>query len=52
VIEKFDWEQDLWESTIVRWRVSKWQLGTFVEKEWSVLALSVEITFTIITQAA
>lgn len=52
VIEKFDWDQDLWEWTIVRGRVTSWEMWTFIEKEWSILALSVQITLTILTSAA
>lgn len=51
IITKLDWDQDLWEWTIVRWEVSKWELWTIAWKEWSVMALNVEVSFTILTVA-
>lgn len=51
IVEKFDWDQDLWEWTIVRWNVSSWDMGTIQDKEWSVIALSIKLTLTILTQA-
>lgn len=51
IIEKFDGEQDLWESTIVKWNVTKWEIWTMLEKEWSIIALSVELVLEIVTTA-
>lgn len=51
VITNFDWDQDLWESNVIRWRVSTWEMGTIIEQEWTTLALSVEITLTVTTTA-
>ena len=52
VVTAFDGDQDLWEGTIVKWNVSRWQMWTFTEKEWSVLALNIELTLEIVTTAA
>lgn len=51
IITTFDGDQDLWEWTIVKWDVSRWQMWTFLDKEWSVLALNVELTLEIVTTA-
>ena len=51
IISNFDWDQDLWNWNIVKWDVSKWTVWTFLWKEWSILALSVELTLQVITNA-
>ena len=51
IITKFDGDQDLWESIIVKWNVSRWEMWTILEKEWSVIALSVELTLEVVTDA-
>lgn len=43
LILAFDWQMDLWNGNIVKWNLSKWQMGTFLEKEGSILALNVEL---------
>lgn len=47
IIEKFDGQQDLWNNQIVIWQVTNWEMGTFLEGEWQVLALTVNLTLTI-----
>lgn len=51
VVTAFDGDQDLWEWTIVKGNVSRGQMWTFTEKEWSVLALNVELNLEIVTNA-
>ena len=43
VVEKFDWQMELWENKIVNWKIIKWEMWTFLNAEWSVLALNIEI---------
>ena len=43
VVEKFDWQMELWENMIVNWKIIKWEMWTFLNAEWSVLALNIEI---------
>lgn len=52
IITAFDWDQDLWNGNIIRWDVSKWTMWTFLWKEWSILALSVELNLQVTTTAA
>lgn len=52
IITNFDWDQDLWNWNIVNWNVSKWTMWTFLWKEWSILALSVELNLEVVTTAA
>lgn len=47
IIEKFDGQQDLWNNQIVIWQVTNWEMGTFLEGEGQVLALTVNLTLTI-----
>jgi len=43
VVEKFDWQMELWDNMIVNWKIIKWEMWTFLNAEWSVLALNIEI---------
>ena len=43
-IQKFDWQMELWENMIVNWKIIKWEMWTFSNAEWTVLALNVEIS--------
>lgn len=47
IIEKFDGQQDLWNWQIVIWQVTNWEMGTFLEWEWQVIALTVNLTLTV-----
>lgn len=51
LITAFDWDQDLWDWTIVKWNVTNWDMWTFIEKEGSILALSVKLKLEIVTNA-
>ena len=44
IVEKFDWQMELWEWMIVNWKIIKWEMWTFSNAEWSVLALNIEIS--------
>lgn len=44
IVEKFDWQMELWENMIVNWKIIKWEMWTFSNAEWSVLALNIEIS--------
>lgn len=47
IIEKFDGEQDLWNNLVVIWKVTNGQMGTFVESEGQVLALTINLILTV-----
>ena len=51
LITAFDWDQDLSEGIIIKWNVTKWQMGTFLDKEGSILALNIEINLEVTTTA-
>lgn len=51
MISAFDGDQDLGDWNIIKWNVTRGQMGTFLEKEGSVLALNVEINVEIVTSA-
>ena len=51
VIERFDGDMDLSESTIVRGKVLTWEMGVLVEWEWQTLVLNVNISLTVVTTA-
>lgn len=51
VITAFDGDQDLGDGNIVKGNVSRGQMGTFLDKEGSVLALNVEISLETTTTA-
>ena len=51
IITAFDGDMDLWESTIIKGSISKGQMGTFLDKEGSLLALRTELTLTVLTTA-
>jgi len=44
MVEKFDWQMELWESMIVNWKIIKWEMWTFSNAEWNVLALNIEVS--------
>lgn len=51
LITAFDSDQDLGDGTVIKWNVTKGQMGTFLDKEGSILALNVEINLEITTNA-
>ena len=51
IILKFDGDMDLWISSIIKGDVSKWELATIIEWQGSILALDIELTLYVETEA-